>query len=271
MGVRTCSVPGCDKPLYAKALCNSHYKRERRSGDVQADKGIGERVAKICSVEGCDNGATERGWCHGHYLRWVRLGDVQPDRPLNRRVNLQCSVERCDRPATNRGMCRAHGNRERKFDDVQPEQPIRGRGGRRCAVDGCDRAARSRGLCRPHLYRQRRYGDVQAGKPVDKPLEGHVSHGYRIVCVPKELRHLTYGLTTIAEHRLVMAVNLGRPLRPDESVHHKNGDRLDNRIENLELWSRWQPNGQRVCDKLTWAREFMRMYAPTELAENILF
>ena len=39
----------------------------------------------------------------------------------------------------------------------------------------------------------------------------------------------------VLKHRYVMAEQLGRPLRPDESVHHMNGDRLDNRLENLQL------------------------------------
>ena len=38
------------------------------------------------------------------------------------------------------------------------------------------------------------------------------------------------------EHRLVLAQKLGRPLRKGESGHHLNGDRSDNRAENLELW-----------------------------------
>lgn len=63
-------------------------------------------------------------------------------------------------------------------------------------------------------------------------------HGYVIVRVTPD--DPFYSMSTkgrIMEHRLVMARYLGRPLRSDEQVHHRNRDKTDNRLENLEIRS----------------------------------
>ncbi len=75
----------------------------------------------------------------------------------------------------------------------------------------------------------------------------------------------------IYEHVAVLSNFLGRRLYPNESVHHKNGVRDDNSLENLELWSHGQPAGQRIGDKIKWAKEFLEIYGYTvehKFAEN---
>lgn len=57
-----------------------------------------------------------------------------------------------------------------------------------------------------------------------------------------------YKSKRVAEHRVIMEQKLGRPLIKNESVHHINGIRHDNRPDNLELWLGAIRYGQRASD-----------------------
>lgn len=177
-----------------------------------------------------------------------------------------CSVDGCERDAKERGWCHGHYQRWKRLGHVQADRPLGRRTEAVCVVEGCERSIYARRLCSPHYRRQMNGGTTRSEVPVRRPPENrHINHGYAIVTVPVEMRHLTFGDSQAFEHRYVMAQELGRPLWPDESVHHRNGDRLDNRPTNLELWSRWQPSGQRIQDKVAYAIELLQRYAPEML------
>ena len=94
------------------------------------------------------------------------------------------------------------------------------------------------------------------------------ANGYVLVHLPAHPCANSGG--NVLEHRLVMEKHLGRLLAADETVHHINGKRNDNRVDNLELWVSFHPPGQRVPDIVEWALAVVARYSPNYLTKRSL-
>ena len=123
--------------------------------------------------------------------------------------------------------------------------------------DGC--SGRNR-YCSYHSYRLKKHGDPSIHRRASyRPEYRKLNKGGYVEIHHPKTAESEY-TTVILEHRYVMEEFIGRPLLPHENVHHKNGNKEDNRLSNLELWSTSQPPGQRVHEKVTWAKEILELY-----------
>ena len=246
-----CIHDGCDKPKSKgkSGFCSTHYSRrvKGRAMDnlcVECDAIIpadNDREAKLCpkckvkpcSHHGCDRPRRSRAadLCSIHHVR----------RYNGRAMDMLC-VE-CDAilPAdTNGGLRRCPKCRAKP-----------------CKHDGCDepRRRKAAGFCRTH-YSRRKNGTAMDIKP-----RGHLIGATRINEAGYIEEKVSAGRWP-RQHRLRMEEHLGRPLEKYEIVHHKNQERDDNDIENLELCSiNKQPPGGRVKDRISYFVEQISLYA----------
>ncbi len=171
-----------------------------------------------------------------------------------------CSIAICQREAWARGWCAALYARWREHGDVDADRPLRADNphpkGSPCTVPQCPNPINSVGLCSGHYARLRQWGDIRADVPLRSVPEGTIrpKNGYLVLYSSEIPGGREY------QHRLVMEQKIDRPLIAGETVHHVNGQKTDNRPDNLELWVSHQPKGQRIADLVEWAHEILDRY-----------
>lgn len=245
-----CVVKDCGQPvLVLKAgLCSAHYNCSQRGVDchfvgarLDQAKFLTDYEGPVCSVIGCSRRAASRGLCRLHRDRQKR--GIAEDAPLpQQNEGRTCRALGCDRKAEDGGLCGAHAIRSRKYreDDARFLAPIAGR------------EARTSG------FRQKsKHGYISVYVPADTP-GAHQQHFKR------------YTAWYMFEHRYVMQNWLGRSLLPREQVHHRDGNRENNHIDNLELKSGSHGNGINIIDGIQASLDWVEQYGDLDLAETAM-
>lgn len=293
MAHHTCSITGCQKEPKPKGnklnLCSMHESRLRKNGDTGPVEQMNVRGKyKVCRVDSCDSIPIGKGYCNKHYNKLMKYGDPLASFVVKKKCEIcgidfaaktmrakfcsgkckrksyvnnlppketweVCSIENCNKiscsPTLQPPHCSTHYARKLGYHgNSEIDARIKGRETHSCSVEGCDRDAKTKGFCTLHYRRWRIDGEPgQAGIKYRRSQNVYRYSGYVYVGTGKGRPK--------AQHRLVMEEVLGRPLRKFENVHHINGIRDDNRPENLELWVKAQPAGQRASDLAEWVVE----------------
>lgn len=254
VALKPCEIEECGRPQMARGLCSMHYSRIREGKEIGPANSTRTKISGNCIEDGCGGQVYCQRRCSIHYRIWAAKNRGQ------------CRADGCKNfSASKRGYCNNHLAKLRRYGDPMGRPPRKTGKGTACYVANCGKPCIGRGLCAVHYTRLIAHGATDGCSNRTKLARtrretGRVDdHGYRWVHCPGHSEATKQGAWAL-EHRKVMADYLGRPLRKNENVHHKNGKKTDNRVVNLELWVKTQPCGQRPKDLVEYAKEIIATY-----------
>jgi len=143
-----------------------------------------------------------------------------------------CSVDGCEDAVKANGLCARHDWQMAHHGRIISTEKLRDKN-KKCCVPGCGRKHRSKGYCIGHLQQYRKHGGIISSTL--KPRNGMSCSG-EYALVKKEKHPMSNRRGYAIRSHLVWEKNTGHMVVPPEVIHHKNGNKQDDRFENLELF-----------------------------------
>lgn len=178
MTTPTCTIPTCNKIVFARGFCKAHlnwlYCNKAPLDDKETCIKLRQEYDAIpkpstCMIAECNRKIVGRGMCNKHYSTWVRRGKPDPQHFINNykeyvlqpwRGHTRCSYPGCTRPHERCGFCSKHYSKLLRYNAksfIQDTQrcisllrKLEEAPKKTCKLPGCLRPIKEEGFCNLH-------------------------------------------------------------------------------------------------------------------------
>lgn len=187
--MKLCSVAGCERKVKVRGMCQSHYQKAVRAGEIVVQKRLNQK-SLTCYIKDCNNVAISKLLCNAHYQRVIYSEEVNA--PLRHSTEGLCLFEGCDRKKSSKGLCLSHYSQKSRG---KPLTPILHKSGYTtrgiCRIEGCETKVKATGLCASHYHRKYRGTLTESGE-----LKSVEEYNNRVEDTEELLR---FGVTVLEE------------------------------------------------------------------------